>query len=207
MEYIGTFKVNELDIDFFTEGILVRPEHCISEYEPKRAVELANFYLTAYVLPLYNGRHHEHTLLSVLDEMEETVWCVGFDLEEEYGNSLAEWITQVWIQIRRRFSAERAYIPTETKTHYVVKAKPGYVYLLRSENGYYKIGRTQDPQNRVKTFGIQLPFEVEYECLIKTDAMVKLEKQLHDHFAHKRIKGEWFNLSPDDVEYIKGLAQ
>lgn len=85
--------------------------------------------------------------------------------------------------------------------------KPGYVYLLKSDKGFWKIGRTVDPENRGKTFGIQLPFEVSFECLIKADNMMLLEAELHHRFDHKRINGEWFDLTPEDVEYIKGLAQ
>ena len=26
---------------------------------------------------------------------------------------------------------------------------------------------------------------------------------LHDHFANKRVKGEWYNLNKNDLKYIK----
>lgn len=83
---------------------------------------------------------------------------------------------------------------------------PGYVYLLQSPTTAYKIGRTRDPKNRMKTFGVQLPFEVEFICLIKTQNMTELESRLHAKYADKRINGEWFRLTLEDVEYIKGLA-
>lgn len=86
------------------------------------------------------------------------------------------------------------------------RPKHGFVYLLQSPTSAYKIGRTKDPQSRMKTFGIQLPFEVEYACLIETPDMYDLESRLHSRFAKKRINGEWFNLTNDDVEYIKSLA-
>lgn len=83
----------------------------------------------------------------------------------------------------------------------------GYVYLLQSATGAYKIGRTKNPKDRMKTFSVKLPFEVEYICIIQTDDMYGLEQSLHDQFANKRLNGEWFNLTPEDVEHIKGLAQ
>lgn len=82
----------------------------------------------------------------------------------------------------------------------------GYVYLVQSVTGAYKIGRTIDPNNRLKTFNVKLPFEVEYVVTIKTPNMYQLETDLHNQFAEKRVNGEWFNLSPADVNYIKGLA-
>jgi hypothetical protein len=84
--------------------------------------------------------------------------------------------------------------------------KPGFVYLLKSSEGYYKIGKTKDPKNRMKTFGLKLPMHVEYICLIESDDMGELETMLHIDYQSKRINGEWFDLTPEDVEYIKGLA-
>ncbi len=97
--------------------------------------------------------------------------------------------------------------PVREKPVKKAKAKrAGYVYLLQSKDGHYKIGRAIDPKNRAKTFGVQLPFEVEFICTIKTDDYEALELELHEMFKDFRIKGEWFNLAPEDVEYIKSLA-
>lgn len=87
------------------------------------------------------------------------------------------------------------------------RSYPGYVYLLQSPTKAYKIGRTSNPKSRAKTFGVQLPFEVEFICLIQADDMRQLETELHQRFSDKRINGEWFALSPDDVDYMKGLAR
>jgi hypothetical protein len=43
--------------------------------------------------------------------------------------------------------------------------------------------------------------------MIQTSDMRELERMLHARFADKRVDGEWFILTPEDVEYIKGLAQ
>jgi hypothetical protein len=88
-----------------------------------------------------------------------------------------------------------------------VKDLSGYVYLVKSVSGHYKIGRAKDPNNRAKTFGVQLPFEIEFVAVIKTDDYVALEEQLHAKYQDKRVNGEWFALTPEDVEYIKGLAK
>lgn len=44
--------------------------------------------------------------------------------------------------------------------------KKGYVYLIQSPTGYCKIGRTKNPEDRLSTFKVKLPFEVEYLYLI-----------------------------------------
>lgn len=86
------------------------------------------------------------------------------------------------------------------------KDESGYVYLLKSENGHYKIGKAKNPDNRLKTFTVKLPFKVEYVCTIQTVDMRELEQALHEQFAAKRIDGEWFDLATEDIEYIKEMA-
>jgi len=85
--------------------------------------------------------------------------------------------------------------------------RPGWVYLLASSLGYYKIGCTKNPESRMKAFAAQLTFHATYIALIKTDDMVKLERKLHIRFGAKCIDGEWFDLEDADVEYIKSLAE
>jgi hypothetical protein len=82
----------------------------------------------------------------------------------------------------------------------------GYVYLLKSSSGYWKIGKTVDPDNRLQTFSVKLPFEVEYEHLIPCKDHRAAESGLHRRFDAKRVNGEWFDLSPADVTYIKSIS-
>lgn len=85
-------------------------------------------------------------------------------------------------------------------------ASHGYVYLVQSPTGSYKIGRTKDPDNRMKTFSVKLPFEVDYVCVIETGDMYALERNLHQQYATKRVNGEWFMLDTTDVNFIKSLV-
>lgn len=89
-----------------------------------------------------------------------------------------------------------------------MKSKSGYVYLLKAlhDNQLFKIGRAKNPKDRMRTFGIKLPFEVEFELLIQTEDMYYLEKKLHSKFKEVRLSGEWFRLSDDDVQYMRDLA-
>jgi hypothetical protein len=80
---------------------------------------------------------------------------------------------------------------------------PGYVYVLKSQSGAYKIGRSKNPEDRVRTFGVKLPFQIEFELLIRSEYHRKLERDLHKRFADKRLEGEWFQLSPEDIEALR----
>lgn len=83
--------------------------------------------------------------------------------------------------------------------------RAGYVYLVKSPLNVYKIGRTIDPDSRRHTFEVKLPFEIEFEAIIAAPDMIALERELHQRFARKRLNGEWFELEPQDIEYIKSL--
>lgn len=88
------------------------------------------------------------------------------------------------------------------------KLAPGYVYLIQEPTlGSYKIGKTKNPEDRLRTFGVLMPIYPEYLCLIETPNHHWLETHLHKRFASKRLRGEWFALSPEDVEFIKRLAR
>ncbi len=96
---------------------------------------------------------------------------------------------------------ENPYSPPE-KEKYKKPFKPGIVYLLHSENGFYKIGRTSDGSSRLSYLTEKLPINIELVHQFRSDTPTKTEKNLHDRFSEKRIKGEWFSLSDEDVSYI-----
>lgn len=107
------------------------------------------------------------------------------------------------LQERDRIDAERQAAKEASRGQ---RSTAGYVYLLKETNGiHYKIGRTNNPENRVKEFGVKLPFKVEYTHLIQTDDMYALEAELHIRYASKRVDGEWFLLSEDDVLEIVSM--
>jgi hypothetical protein len=105
----------------------------------------------------------------------------------------------MWSDDAKRYQIQKA------KAEILRSKKFGYVYLVRSVSGHYKIGRTKDPADRMKTFNVKLPFEIELLHTIESDDYCIAEELLHDKFALKRINGEWFALDDNDVAYIKSL--
>lgn len=78
-----------------------------------------------------------------------------------------------------------------------------YVYILEGPQGSYKIGHTNDPDARLHKFEVNLPFPVKFIHVIKCENGRALESYLHRLYAKKRINGEWFELTPEDIEGIK----
>jgi hypothetical protein len=89
----------------------------------------------------------------------------------------------------------------------IPKPRFGFIYLLGSEMGWYKIGLTKNLPARMKSFGLKLPFTVELLHYFPTDDTLKAENELHSLFANKRVNGEWFSLDPKDIETIKKIVE
>jgi hypothetical protein len=78
----------------------------------------------------------------------------------------------------------------------------GHVYLLKHDNAY-KIGKSTDASRRYKEIRTQMPHETEEIHAIETDDISGIESYWHHRFRDKRLKGEWFRLSADDVRAFK----
>jgi DNA-binding XRE family transcriptional regulator len=78
----------------------------------------------------------------------------------------------------------------------------GFVYLFRADNGLLKIGRSGSPRDRLKAFAC-LPVAVELIHQIRTNDMEWLEGELHQLYAARHVRGEWFRLTEEEVEVLK----
>lgn len=97
---------------------------------------------------------------------------------------------------------ERIEIMRDTDILPLPKSKnmvSGYVYLI-SGGGYHKIGKTVSLQNRFNQISPKLPFVATIAHAIKTTDINALEAYWHNHFTDKRVHGEWFTLSPEDID-------
>lgn len=92
------------------------------------------------------------------------------------------------------------YVPI-TNLARTEKENETQIYLMIDKNtGYYKIGRSNNPLRRERTLQSQKPT---IELILHETSTKDKEKELHKHFKDKRIRGEWFDLSGSDIQYIK----
>jgi hypothetical protein len=107
-------------------------------------------------------------------------------------------------QVRRSINAGR-----KTNVLASVESFAGYVYILRDieVSGFYKIGRTKHIGQRLNKFGVELPFRTEVVHLIQCTDEVRAERTLHERYATKRKRGEWFDLSDSDIQAIKKIER
>jgi len=78
----------------------------------------------------------------------------------------------------------------------------GEVYLYKV-GGHYKIGKSKDSLRRGAEIRLQLPENPERIHSIITDDPTGIELYWDNRFKDKRMKGEWFKLSPRDVKAFK----
>lgn len=115
---------------------------------------------------------------------------------EEYNTTLKMLLPESFNRVFSRYftsSVNDIFKDEETKEYktYIVK---------NSNNSLYKIGRTkQEVKNRIKQWEFLACANIDETIIIDKD----VENELHRKFKDKRIKGEWFELSINDIEYIR----
>ena len=85
------------------------------------------------------------------------------------------------------------------------------IYLISSHHKddiYYKIGWTKrDPQKRLKELKTGNSQQLELIQVFESKWSPKIESNLHRNFKHLRCEGEWFLLSPEDVNNFQSLCK
>lgn len=87
------------------------------------------------------------------------------------------------------------------------KEKDSYVYIMTNKrNGYSKIGISNNPKYRESTLQSQEP---EVKLIFKRIVVNPRdsEKKLHNHYSEHRLRGEWFDLTPEQIEECKELIK
>lgn len=82
------------------------------------------------------------------------------------------------------------------------KTEIGYVYLIHF-GAEYKIGSSSSVERRFREIKTQMPYEGKIIHSIATGDPEGIEAYWHEYFKDRRLKVEWFKLSPSDVRYFK----
>lgn len=95
-------------------------------------------------------------------------------------------------------------IPVEARPQPAPKREP-QVYLMQSApHDYTKIGYSTNPTTREATLQAQDPM---LELIFSAPGTMQDEKELHERFKAKRIRGEWFDLSEQDIAEVKQILE
>ena len=177
------FKANELQQKLDLDSVF-----------PKLAAAVKQFGREPTVAEFEILRHNDPTFpayKSVINQFESKGHLMG---------SLRDWALN-----SGSFPEIISVLPPYLETQPVSEARSireGYVYLIKS-GAFFKIGRGDELEKRVKQIRTALPDASTLEHSIRTDDPAGIEGYWHRRFADKRANGEWFKLSPQDVIAFK----
>ena len=90
-----------------------------------------------------------------------------------------------------------------------------FLYICQCQN-YYKIGITRDVKGRLSAMRTNNPFPIRLFAAfnltprsgsVQTLSFTRAEKYLHENFSDKKVRGEWFELTTEDlVDTVTYLA-
>lgn len=125
---------------------------------------------------------------------DEKTFRKRFPVKAKLAHALRQWCSQ------RGASDVIAMLPSPTSdaSPSAKLSTTGYIYLI-SMGEYYKIGRGEDLERRVKQIVVALPGRAALIHAIETDDLSGIEAYWHSRFAEKRANGEWFKLNGADV--------
>jgi T5orf172 domain len=75
-----------------------------------------------------------------------------------------------------------------------------FLYVMEdTRNGHFKIGHSKTPGKRERTLQSEVP-SVTLRFSLPADE--EHEKQLHEHFDNKNLRGEWFSLTAEELLWM-----
>lgn len=83
-----------------------------------------------------------------------------------------------------------------------IKEKEGFVYILRSENNCYKIGKAKDLQSRVTSWKHEFPIKIDLIHSFACHDRTLVENNLHNKYSKKRLQREWYKLNDEDISWL-----
>jgi hypothetical protein len=79
-----------------------------------------------------------------------------------------------------------------------------FVYLIRGNDGKYKIGSAKEPKQRLRQLQTGNSDKLELVEVYQSENARKIESTLHRYYSYVRNVGEWFNLSiKEEVNFVK----
>lgn len=136
--------------------------------------------------------------------------CLSFSMEEAQALG-PDGIAKVfrWFTEEGQEFADRIWRDLQRPKPTTITPKPrsreGTVYVLAADDGSrrFKIGRTSQPVIRRQQLGTKLPFTISLAAAWKAEDSYATERELHEQFEEQRLEGEWFELSDDDLAWIR----
>ena len=156
-------------------------------------------------------QHHEGEAWSFeYHECPNSIVLIGDDLAliDADGGNEAAW--EIMEELFFKFHKSHQNMLGEWKTAKAVfeqfiknlaKKDEGYIYFLQKMgvDCICKIGRSKYYPKRINKLEVKLPFDVDPLLVCYSSEHKRSEKLLHSFFSNKRLNGEWFALTAEDL--------
>lgn len=157
------------------------------------------------------------TLLSLQHQMyklseEDMLSICGKERPRVYGKFVLD-EEGFYYNVRLRKEAEKRHNYVESRRLCRLKSDEDKVriyMILDEETGFIKIGSSVNPKRRFKEISnpknsaITVGENKKYKLIfISRIVERKIESTLHKKYLNKKVKGEWFSLEKEDIEYIE----
>ena len=113
------------------------------------------------------------------------------------GTNMKVLTESVVVPVHKPIEPPKRSITTRKEVKVYVPQKPK-TYLMRDDNhGYTKIGKSIRPRVRERTLLADAPIITLFAVCEQN-----IERELHAKYSDKNIRGEWYNLTDEDIDYI-----
>jgi hypothetical protein len=89
----------------------------------------------------------------------------------------------------------------------IVRHQVTHIYLIEGQPEHFKIGKSKNVLSRLSSLGTGLPHKPRLIHSFPAKTPARAESVLHQKFKDKRLNGEWFRLTPEDVEWVKAINE
>lgn len=82
-----------------------------------------------------------------------------------------------------------------------------YVYAIGHPHGYVKIGRSKDPERRLKHHQTSSPYDLWLIMRLPVANSVDVESKLQNYLSSRHVRGEWYELDYKDYDDLVELMR
>lgn len=108
-------------------------------------------------------------------------------------------------KVRLKEADEEKKLPEFSMENPASRSLQGWIYFIEAQNGYVKIGRSDDPSSRFLSIVNMSPVPIWLRHTVFSDNFVVAENTAHEMFIKYRRHGEWFELPEDVLDGCLGL--
>jgi len=195
--YTYNLYIKKSEIEYFIKNkIPLKVLRILKNLEKEIRKRTEDWY---YIKLIANNKRYNWKYFDIIKKLNKIKnICEKYNLNPEYFG----WISKEYYD--NLIEEAKQLIKQENKKEKDI-LEEWYIYIIK-RNWKIKIGITKDINTRLKKYITEHPDPIEIIYTKKVFGYKELEKKLHKLFENKRIRGERFNLSENDINKAKEIV-